>query len=1027
MMRTHRLVATLVLMCALAGCGGGGNSKTDPQPASTCTQRLGTAGFINSTVNNPSVTDSTCPAGSTLTTAGISYTTTTTTYNCPDPNAAVNPVANVVTSAPIVTQAKVCTVTPTLTCSQKLGTGSFVDSTSISTVTDNVCPVGQVVVQNGLSEITTTTRYSCADPSSTSDPVASSTTSSPVLTQPKVCNLAAPINYSTYFRDKTGVTQANAAGFTGTGIKIAVYDNGFNVNNAALAGRVSATFGDLTDDSEDNTSHGTSVAAIAAGQAWGDYPGGVAPNATLALADWNSNIFSIINWGAKVFNFSFGYGYDEEDPSSSAPDANDATSSDITRYVAPWVDEMRAIRDSGGFLAISAGNDGEQAAYDSAGILAAAPAFYTDLNNIVAVVAMSPLNGTKAVYSNPCGAIAMNFCLAAPGTVNLLLPTVTTTDPLTTESYKWFAGTSAAAPIVSGIAALVYQAFPGFNGNQVRQTLLTTATDLGALGVDPIYGWGYVNAEKAVLGPAQLNTSFFAAVPNSVTWTFGNDIAGDGELIKAGGGALNITGHNTYKGPTVVSDGVLNLFGSLGSQVELNGGTFNAYGGTINGHFMANGGVLGLVAGAPLQINGELQLNGALLSYKAPTTYTSHWQGNLLSASMISGNAQWKNDSPWFTGSADMQQTTITASVWRVPVTQVLANATATQQSAAQNLESAFRQLDQGNGSQALRQSAALLQATDSQQAASAFTTLAGQSQTTLKDVVLETSDALQPILNERLRDIARTDGDTGGAWFVAANPDARKRAEGFLSTDVDSQILAAGIDRKWDGTSVGVALFTADDRIRFDGVTDRIQGDRQGLSIYARHQSETWYWQGLAAYNRFDSENTRTLQVGTVSSQASSRSSGSSQFLVIEAGRPLTGNFSLALQASADWASLDGFSESGDSGLELGFPSADYNRYLIGPDFRFEHAVTKGLTWDAQLGYRHVLNDIDTGMRAYYTGLPGTLFTVEGMPYTNGYFQWGIGLGYRTDKAYWYLRGNGQHTENNDRFTVSGGLRVGF
>jgi outer membrane autotransporter protein len=304
---------------------------------------------------------------------------------------------------------------------------------------------------------------------------------------------------------------------------------------------------------------------------------------------------------------------------------------------------------------------------------------------------------------------------------------------------------------------------------------------------------------------------------------------------------------------------------------------------------------------------------------------------------------------------------------------------------------------------------------------------LAGQSQTTLKDVVLETSDALQPLLNERLRDIARSDGDAGGAWFMAANPDGRKRDDGFLATDVDSRILAAGIDRNWDGTHIGVALFTADDRIGFDGVTDRIRGDREGLSIYARHQGATWYWQGLAGFNRFDSEATRSLQVGSAFSQASSRSSGTGQFLVLEAGRPLSGGFSVALQASADRASLDAFKESGSSGLELGFPDADYDRYLIGPDLRFENPLSKGLSWDAQLGYRHVVNDVETGMRAYYTGLPGTLFTVAGMPYTDGYLQWGLGLGYRTESAYWYLRGNGQHADNSNRFTLSAGLRIGF
>ena len=1022
----HFDLTPMLPVLLLVGCGGGGGStKPDPQPSTTCSQRIGTGNFVTTTVNNPSVTDSTCPTNATLTTSGISYTTTTTTYSCPDPNSNTNPVAATSTSDPIVTQTKVCT--PMLTCAQKDGQGSFIDSTVTDTVTDSTCPTGQYSVQSGLSNITTTTTYSCADPNSTADPVVAIITGSPVLQRPKVCNLSAPINYSTYFRDKTGVTEANAAGFNGAGIKIAIYDNGFEVNNAALAGRVSATFGNLTDDSEDKTSHGTSVAAIAAGRAWGDYPGGVAPASTLALADWNANIYSIITWGAKVFNFSFGYGYDETDPSKSAPDANGASPSDVTRYVAPWVDEMRAIRDAGAFLVISAGNDGEQADYDSAGILAAAPAFYKDLNNIVAVVAMSPLNGTKAVYSNPCGAIAMDFCLAAPGTVNLLLPTVTQTDPLTADSYKWFAGTSAAAPVVSGIAALVYQAFPGFNGNQVRQALLTTATDLGVLGVDPIYGWGYVNAEKAVRGPALLPTSFSAAVPDSVNWTFSNDISGDGDLIKIGGGGLTLTGNNTYSGPTRIDSGTLNLSGSLGSDVFMNGGAFNAYGGTVNGNVHADAGTLGLAAGSTLQINGMLDLNGAGLTLLAPSGYISQWQGTVLTAASITGSTQSRMDSPWFSSTASVQDARIDASIQRRAVTDVLESYSATQLNSATNLEAAFAQLDRGAGTDALRQSAAALQSTDTGRAAAAILALSGQSQTTMKDVVLETGDALQPLLNERLRDIERVDGERGGAWFMFASPDSRKREAGFLDTDINSTLWAAGADWRWQDVSIGAALFTADDRVQYGGVSDQVRGDRTGIALYARQQGETWYWQGYALYSQFDSRTTRTLDTGLNDTLAESRSEGDSRGLSIETGRKFGEHFGLALLASADWAELDAYAETGSTGLELGFPAASLSRVLLGPDLRYGRALKNGFAWDVQAGYRFVLNDVGTGMRAYYTGLPGTGFTVDGMPYPDGFLSWGLGLGYRRGESHWYLRGNGQDSGNADRFTVSAGVRIGF
>ncbi len=1008
--RACLLVASLSLLSACGG--GGGSTKPDPQPVTTCSQRLGTGSFVTTTVTNPSVIDSTCPSGSSLTQAGSSYTTTTTTYSCPDPNATANPVASSVTSAPVVTQSKICTVI--MTCSEKLATAAFQTKTETVTTTDSSCPTGQTVVQNGLSQFTRTTSYSCADPAGTADPVASISNTSPVLTQPKVCNLSAPINYSTYFREKTGV---NKVSYTGQGVKVVVHDEAFNLNHITLKGKIATTFGTIIDN---DVSHGTSVASILAGAAAGLYPGGVAPDVTLALSDWDTELFPAVNWGAKVFNFSFGY-----DVESAKAD-----SLDVARYVSPWVAEFQAIKSAGGIVLISAGNEGldanDQPLAQSAQILAGTPAFYPEFDNILAVVAMSPLNGTKAGYSNPCGAIAMNFCISAPGTVNLLKPTVNQGDVLTDASYEWFAGTSAAAPVVSGIAALVYQAFPGMNGNQVRDTLLTTATDLGALGVDPIYGWGYVNAEKAVQGPGALLSTFSADVPASTTWNFGNDIGGGGGLVKIGGGGLSLTGDNTYGGGTQVRDGDLNLYGAVVGDVLLDGGRFNAFGGHVGGDLYANGGALGLVTGDVLTVDGSVYLQGADLRVSAPAGYTTQWQGEVLNAAAVVGTADAAADSIWFDAAASFGDSAVHVDLQRKAVTGVLASYSATQADSAGNLETAFRQLDAGFGSEALRASAGRLQATNAGEAGLALMALSGQSQTTMKDIALETTDALLPLLGERLHDIPRTGGE-GGFWLMTANPDGRKHADGYLAADIDSRIWAAGVDRGFDGTSLGAALFSADDRVGYDGVGDRVRGDRKGLALYARHQGEVWYWQGFATFSEFDADVTRTLSTGEGSGFADSRSRGSQRGLSLEAGRPLSGGFTAALSAGIDRVALDAFAESGGTGLELGFESATFTRALLGPDLRFERGFGAGWLWNARVGYRHVLGEVDTGMRAYYTGLPGTGFTVDGMPYADGFLDWALGLGYRRGPAYWYLRGDGQQHDNGRRLSLSAGVRIGF
>ncbi len=61
-----------------------------------------------------------------------------------------------------------------------------------------------------------------------------------------------------------------------------------------------------------------------------------------------------------------------------------------------------------------------------------------------------------------------------------------------------FFGTSAAAPHVAAIAALLWSAKPTLTSSQIVQTLTQTAVDLGAPGFDTTFGFGRVDAFQAV-------------------------------------------------------------------------------------------------------------------------------------------------------------------------------------------------------------------------------------------------------------------------------------------------------------------------------------------------------------------------------------------------------------------------------------------------------------------------------------------------------------------------------------------------
>lgn len=71
----------------------------------------------------------------------------------------------------------------------------------------------------------------------------------------------------------------------------------------------------------------------------------------------------------------------------------------------------------------------------------------------------------------------------------------------TSHWYAWMAGTSMAAPKVTGVAALIYAHYPGITPDQVVEILEASAEDIGAPGYDFLYGWGLVNAYRAIVGP----------------------------------------------------------------------------------------------------------------------------------------------------------------------------------------------------------------------------------------------------------------------------------------------------------------------------------------------------------------------------------------------------------------------------------------------------------------------------------------------------------------------------------------------
>lgn len=66
------------------------------------------------------------------------------------------------------------------------------------------------------------------------------------------------------------------------------------------------------------------------------------------------------------------------------------------------------------------------------------------------------------------------------------------------NGYARWSGTSGAAPLVAGVAALIRSKYPDMKAPDVINRILKTARDTGAPGVDNLYGYGIINANAAV-------------------------------------------------------------------------------------------------------------------------------------------------------------------------------------------------------------------------------------------------------------------------------------------------------------------------------------------------------------------------------------------------------------------------------------------------------------------------------------------------------------------------------------------------
>jgi serine protease len=273
----------------------------------------------------------------------------------------------------------------------------------------------------------------------------------------------------------------------GEGVKIAVLDTGIDLNHPDLRSNIARGGIDLVEDDrdpKDMDGHGTHVAGIIAAAANGFGVVGVAPEAKLlpvrVCGPENCPADSIargiryaVKRGAAVINLSLGA---------------DRVTKEVTGEAAVVRAALTYARREDVVVVASAGNS-----------------FLPICDEPAAsslCVGSVDADGNKPLYSNFDATLQVNHLVApgggdVPDCKSYILSTFPTgTESVcSTKGYEMRGGTSAAAPFVSGVAALL--ASQGLVGEQIVQRILATAQDLGSPGRDPIYGYGLVDAAAA--------------------------------------------------------------------------------------------------------------------------------------------------------------------------------------------------------------------------------------------------------------------------------------------------------------------------------------------------------------------------------------------------------------------------------------------------------------------------------------------------------------------------------------------------
>ncbi|EMD9174911.1 S8 family serine peptidase [Cronobacter turicensis] len=801
----------------------------------------------------------------------------------------------------------------------------------------------------------------------------------------------------------TSASTARAAGINGAGIKVGVADTGILTTHPALLGVVKGTL-NYVDPNTNNLSvgdvrgHGTMVAQTLAGRKTDLFTGGTATGATLISARIIPDVantrqslnFGQINYdlaraGAKIINNSWGI-----------PDWNPASTATTNYFVNAW---KPFISSYNGLIVFASGNDGAANPVGVAKLPSLSPKSGLDKGWLVATAVDTFNPSYIASYANRCG-VMKNSCLAAPGSVY-----VQSTDSTGKPVLRLVSGTSFAAPQVSGVAAMVWQKYPYFTNDLVRQTVLGTATDIGAPGVDAVFGYGLLNAAKAINGPAKFDWGTVSVAFNSYTSTWGNAISGSGGLVKSGTGKLVLTQDASYTGTTQVLGGTLSSAKSLASAVTIGrAGTLDVR--TVKGNVDNSGyvllrdgktrfvrnytqratGSLAFMLGSTLDVTGRATLAGNLHLLGVPTGYVTQARQPVVNAGALSGRFSRFTQSAgvFLTGSLGYSTKQVWLNIKRLQVTQTkVASTSAASLSGAARLEQAFTQLDKQvasgvtvRASSFASAAAELQRIPNNQSARAALESLSGQLPAATAALTWQAINVNQRSSATHISELL--DAPQSRSWSDTLSWNGSLGRNGFSPVSYSMKGWVTGQDRFIDEhTFIGTSLSRTETFSALSSGGERNTGSLSEAALYGGKIYGGYYLTGRLASGYYDGQQKRMLWLGSRSERVNSRQSGSWMSLGSETGyRFSVEGLEVTPFVDTQYITLkqDAFSEKSASGFGLRADNQTTTRWQAGAGLRAAYAFdlkTHGrLDLSFQTHLQRALSQDEGRYQASFTGV---------------------------------------------------------